>query len=208
MRENFIYQKAITRWMKEGDANTSYFHACIRGCRRKNQIIAWKGENGWIKDVEGLKKGDVSFILKVNFEKVYDSVNWAFLDYMMGRLGFTILDEVSWQFSTLKHKLASWKGRCLSLGGWIILINSILSSLPLYFFVFFLSFFKLPKKVLKTIIGIKKSFLWSGKEDSLKIDWVKWQKVRQLKKLGGLGIKNIEIFNLGLLAKWRWHFFD
>jgi hypothetical protein len=28
------------------------------------------------------------FVFKVDFEKAYDSVNWAFLDYMMRRFGF------------------------------------------------------------------------------------------------------------------------
>lgn len=28
------------------------------------------------------------FILKIDFEKAYDSVNWGFLDYMMTTLGF------------------------------------------------------------------------------------------------------------------------
>lgn len=35
------------------------------------------------------KKKEKAFILKVDFEKAYDSVNWKFLEYMMGRFGFS-----------------------------------------------------------------------------------------------------------------------
>ncbi|PNY10571.1 cysteine-rich receptor-like protein kinase [Trifolium pratense] len=42
-----------------------------------------------------------------------------------------------------KKKPATWKGRNLSIGGRVVLINSVLSSLPVFVF----SFFKAPKKV-------------------------------------------------------------
>ncbi|RDX80210.1 hypothetical protein CR513_39269, partial [Mucuna pruriens] len=46
--------------------------------------------------------------------------------------------------------------------------TSFFGSLPLYL----LSFFKLPKKVLKVIISIQRSFLESGKDVSHKIPWI------------------------------------
>lgn len=36
----------------------------------------------------------------------------------------------------LRNRLASWKRRNLSIGGRVILINSVLNSAPLYFFLF------------------------------------------------------------------------
>jgi hypothetical protein len=38
--------------------------------------------------------------------------------------------------NSIKSKLSSWRGRMLSIGGRVTLINSVLSSLPLYFFSF------------------------------------------------------------------------
>lgn len=35
-----------------------------------------------------IKMKDACFILYVNLGKVYDSVSWDFLDYMMYRMGF------------------------------------------------------------------------------------------------------------------------
>jgi hypothetical protein len=42
-----------------------------------------------------------------------------------------------------QKKLSSWKGKMLSSGGRLVLINSILSSLPMYM----MSFFRIPKGV-------------------------------------------------------------
>lgn len=50
----------------------------------------------------------------------------------------------------LKKRLQKWKGRFMSIGGRVTLINSVLNSMPLYFF----SFYKAPKKIVKTIVLI------------------------------------------------------
>jgi hypothetical protein len=47
----------------------------------------------------------------------------------------------------IEKKLSSWKGKHLSVGGWLILVNSTLTSLVM----FTLSFFEVPKGVLEKI---------------------------------------------------------
>lgn len=37
-----------------------------------------------------------------------------------------------------------------------------------------------------------------------KISWVRWKSVCQPKSKGGLGVRDIRLVNLSLLAKWRW----
>ena len=56
----------------------------------------------------------------------------------------------------IQKKLRSWKGKLLSTGGRLVLINSIMSSFPL----FILSFFKIPKGVLKRIDYYRSRFYW------------------------------------------------
>jgi hypothetical protein len=46
-----------------------------------------------------------------------------------------------------QKKLSSWKGKLLSSGGRLVLINSVLSSLPM----FMMSFFRIPKGVLEKL---------------------------------------------------------
>jgi hypothetical protein len=47
----------------------------------------------------------------------------------------------------IEKKMSSWKGKCLSVDGLLVLINSVLTSLTM----FMLSFFKVPKGVLEKI---------------------------------------------------------
>jgi len=37
-----------------------------------------------------------------------------------------------------------------------------------------------------------------------KVSWVKWERVCQNKRNGGLGVKDIRVMNVSLLAKWHW----
>ncbi|CAJ2644735.1 unnamed protein product [Trifolium pratense] len=101
---------------------------------------------------------------------------------------------------SMKKRLGVWNSRLLSIGGRVTLINSVLSSLPLYFF----SFFKAPVCVLKEMVSIQRNFLWGGGMDRSKICWVSWDNIFQPKDKGGLGIKNLESFNDSLLCKWKW----
>ena len=56
-------------------------------------------------------------------------------------------------------------------------------------------------------VGVKlqRRFLWGGGQDNNKIAWIAWEKVCLLKHKGGLGIKDIQTFNLALLGKWMWN---
>ncbi|GAU48580.1 hypothetical protein TSUD_369510 [Trifolium subterraneum] len=101
---------------------------------------------------------------------------------------------------SMKQRLSSWSGRHLSIGGRVTLINSVLSSLPLYFF----SFFKAPKGVINELIKIQRNFLWGGGLEVKKLCWVSWVNFCLPKDKGGLGVKDLELFNQSLLCKWKW----
>jgi hypothetical protein len=63
----------------------------------------------------------------------------------------------------------------------------------------------MPICVWKLIVRIQRQFLWGGVVGgSCKIPWVRWEEVCRPKKDGGLGVKNLMLFNVSLLAKWRW----
>lgn len=79
----------------------------------------------------------------------------------------------------------------------MILTNAILANLSVYQ----LSFYKSPKKVLNKIIQIQRNFLWDGSDECRKICGVKWEVVYRSREEGGLGVRNINAFNLALLGK-------
>ena len=91
----------------------------------------------------------------------------------------------------------------LSFRGRVTLLKSVLTSIPIYFF----SFFRVPKKVKDKLVRIQRSFLWGGDQQQTKIAWVKWDTVCLPKEAGGLGVKDINSFNLSLMGKWKWSLF-
>ena len=102
----------------------------------------------------------------------------------------------------IKSRLSSWKRRHLSFRGRIVLIKAVLLSLPLYY----MTIYKMPECVIKSIESIQARFLWGGSDLKRKIHLVTWSKLSQSKLSGGLGIRNIKLMNESLLLKWWWRF--
>jgi hypothetical protein len=63
-----------------------------------------------------------------------------------------------------QKKLNCWRSKLLSVGGRLVLLNSVLSSLPM----FILSFFELPKGVLKKLDHFRSWFFWQSDEHKKK----------------------------------------
>jgi len=100
-----------------------------------------------------------------------------------------------------ERQLSKWKQRHISFGGRVTLIQSVRTSIPIYFF----SFFRVLQLVVDKLVKIQRRFLWGGGSDQSKISWIRWDTVYLPKERGGLGIKDINSFNLALLGKWKWH---
>ena len=101
----------------------------------------------------------------------------------------------------VESRLATWKSKYLSFVGQLTLVNSVLSSLPLYF----MSLFRLPAWVIKKIDPYRRSFLWSGSSSTNGISCkVNRKPVCLHREEGGLGIKDIHQLNTTFLSKWGW----
>jgi hypothetical protein len=128
---------------------------------------------------------------------------------------------MAWQYSRLLHLgwfyweflirptvfgmvclLAGLKITYLSKAGRITLIKAILSNLPTY-----LSFFPILVAVCSCIDKLQWDFLWGGLADEFKFHLVMSQsKVYSTFREGGLGVKNLSLFNRALLEKWFWSY--
>lgn len=110
----------------------------------------------------------------------------------------------SWLAKKVKNRIACWKDKNISMGGRATLLQSVLSSIPIYT----LSFHVLPKSTILEIIKIQRAFLWEGNDSSNKISWVSWSDISKKKGDRGLGIKDLGNFNKALVGKWIWRILE
>lgn len=69
MKEILLYQKSRSRWIREGDANSKYFHSLLN-CRRRRSFLLMDEDGILIEDVV-----EVKGIVKSHFEKCFDESN-------------------------------------------------------------------------------------------------------------------------------------
>lgn len=101
----------------------------------------------------------------------------------------------------LNKKLGGWAANFLSIAGRLVLLNSILSALPMHY----MSVMRLPEWVITEIDRIRRRFLWKGANEQAKgYNLVDWEVVCQPKNIGGLGVLDMKVFNQALLLKWMW----
>ncbi|GAU22757.1 hypothetical protein TSUD_129690 [Trifolium subterraneum] len=152
-----------------------------------------------------------SSIIGVNVSNDLLGVAERFLHCRVGSLPFMYLGllvganprkERTWKplLDNLTKRPSDWHFWFVSLGGRVILLNSVLNSIP----ICYLSFMKMPVKIWKQIVKLQRKFLWGGTIMERKIPWVSWANVCKPKVDGGLGIRELRAVNLSLLGKWRW----
>jgi hypothetical protein len=134
-----------------------------------------------------------SALLGINVSPEFLEAACTFLNCRQGSIPFKYLGlpiganprrESTW-FPLVDHfrkRLFSWRNKHISFGGRIVLINSVLNAIP----IFYLSFMKIPTMVWKKVVRIQREFLWGGVRGGKKVSWIKWEVVCKDKKKGGL----------------------
>lgn len=98
----------------------------------------------------------------------------------------------------IEKKLGCWKGKLLSYGDRLTLINSVLTCMPM----FMLSCLEIPVGVCKRLDFYRSRFFWQSDEHKCKYRLTKWNIICRPKDQGGLGIELLEFKNRCVLSKW------
>ncbi|KAL5549925.1 hypothetical protein UlMin_000101 [Ulmus minor] len=110
------------------------------------------------------------------------------------RRTFAGLIERVWQ------KTNSWNNSFFSAGGKEILIKAVAQAIPTYL----MSIFKIPSTLCRELGSIVARFWWGSTPTNRKINWVSWEKMCLPKHKGGMGFRDIFLFNQSLVVKQAW----
>lgn len=106
-----------------------------------------------------------------------------------------------WAFSNFvdrfRKRVERWSLRYLSIGGNGVFIKSVLQAIPLYVMQCFL----MPKSLCRKLEVIMNKFWWTNNKFAKGIHWSPWDFLCRPKCVGGMGFKNLFLFNKAFLDK-------
>ena len=103
-----------------------------------------------------------------------------------------------------EKRISHWTNRLLFIGGHLVLIRSVLSSIPVYW----LSLFPIPATILDKLRKFIFTFLWGSSANIKKFHLANWKLLPRPFFLGGWGIKHLPSFSLSLRMKSFWLVFN
>jgi hypothetical protein len=100
----------------------------------------------------------------------------------------------------MKGSINGWAENLMSFAAKETLIKSVLQAKLTYS----MSCFNLSKGTCSKLISIMAKFWWNGCLDKKSMHWLAWDKIAVSKSQGGMGFRDMAVFNIALLGKRGW----
>ena len=90
-KELYWSQKARVSWLREGDWNSHYFHACVKGSRIRNKILNIQREDGtWTNNEQ-----EIGAEVEEYYRKLFTSSRGQCLEEILDGIPHLIIDQLN-----------------------------------------------------------------------------------------------------------------